>query len=73
MTRGSLGEVLPAPVKTLFVTAATDVGEVRWSGHTLQVPAALPSPLRFSAAAVPAEVTDDFGRVEDAAAPGAHE
>ncbi len=76
MTRGSLGEVLPASVKALFVTAAsrhaapkvcatTDDDDVKigWSGHTLLVPDPVGTPRYLTRTAVTAEVDDDFGQL----------
>ena len=76
MTRGSLGEVLPASVKALFVTAAsrhaapkvcatTDDDDVKigWSGHTLLVPDPVATPRYLTRTAVTAEVDDDFGQL----------
>jgi ATP-dependent helicase/nuclease subunit A len=63
MTRGSLGEVLPASIKALFAAAANDVSAVRWSGHTLHVPGSAPSPRQLARAMATAEVADDFGRL----------
>ena len=60
MTRGSLGEVLPASVKALFGAAAGNVAEVRWLGHTLLVPGPVASPRRLTQMARTAEVADDF-------------
>jgi len=60
MTRGSLGEVLPASVKALFGAAAGNVAEVRWLGHTLLVPGPVASPRRLTQMAPTAEVADDF-------------
>ncbi len=41
-TRGSLGEVLPPPIRDLFVAATTTDGSIAWVGasatHTLRVP-----------------------------------
>jgi len=67
-TRGSLGDILPAPVKALFASAVAvpHVDEVRWIGpsgdpHTFVVPdgVAPPRPARLDAVAPP--VIDDFG------------
>jgi ATP-dependent helicase/nuclease subunit A len=66
MTRGSLGEVLPAATKALFAAAANDVNVVRWSGHTLHVPGPAPSPRQLARVTATAEVADDFGPVEPA-------
>jgi ATP-dependent helicase/nuclease subunit A len=68
-TRGSLGEILPAPVKTLFAAAAVvpaHGGEVRWIGpsghaHTFVVPDSGASPPASRSPAVPTPVIDDFG------------
>ena len=65
MTRGSLGEVLPARVKALFVETTrvtTDEadGEIRWSGHSFLVPAPVATPRHFVRPIVTAEVVDDF-------------
>jgi len=67
-TRGSLGDILPAPVKALFASAVAvpQVDEVCWIGpsgdpHTFVVPdgVASPRPTRLDAVAPP--LIDDFG------------
>jgi ATP-dependent exoDNAse (exonuclease V) beta subunit len=63
MTRGSLGEVLPASAKALFVTAALNVGEITWLGHTVLVPGPAASARQLTPTAVTAELVDDFGRL----------
>jgi ATP-dependent helicase/nuclease subunit A len=64
MTRGSLGEVLPAPVKGLFVNAALEHAagdaEIGWSGHTFVVPGPVHAPRHLTRMTCTAEVVDDF-------------
>jgi ATP-dependent helicase/nuclease subunit A len=65
MTRGSLGEVLPAPVKSLFVNAAlahdgAGNAEIGWSGHTFVVPGPVHAPRHLTRLTCTAEVVDDF-------------
>ena len=60
MTRGSLGEALPAPVKAVFVrAAATGDAEIVWSGHTFAVLRPV-APRCLAQKARTAEVVDDF-------------
>src|SRR6185295_11016009 len=76
MGRGSLGEVLPASLKTLFGEAAGvagDAGErvVTWHGaegraHPFVVPRALDSPRQLVPDSPSAPPPDDFGAVVDA-------
>jgi ATP-dependent helicase/nuclease subunit A len=72
MTRGSLGEVLPAAVKALFVAASKHAApkvcatnddndvEIGWSGHTLLVPGPVAAPRHLARTLETAEVVDDF-------------
>jgi ATP-dependent helicase/nuclease subunit A len=68
MTRGSLGEVLPAPLKALFATAGEDGDadrEIVWGPRTQQahrffVPAPPPEPRTLVRRPEPASQVDDF-------------
>jgi len=71
--RGSLGEVLPASIKTLFVRAARDgdgdAGRVvAWPGHdgrvhALVVPGAAPAPRRLEVEPIATPRIDDFAAI----------
>jgi ATP-dependent helicase/nuclease subunit A len=70
MGRGSLGEVLPATIRELFVQAGPVEGDQRdrtleWSGpdgrvHQLRVPAPASIPHRLQHTATPTHLVDDF-------------
>jgi ATP-dependent helicase/nuclease subunit A len=63
MTRGSLGEVLPAPVKALFVSAAAGGDadrEIAWQIHRFFVPAPVSEPRNLKRGPEVAHPVDDF-------------
>jgi ATP-dependent helicase/nuclease subunit A len=67
MTRGSLGEVLPASIKALFAMACTQAGsaEIAWTGpsgaaHTFHVPDTIESPILLAPEGVTVRLPDDF-------------
>ena len=79
MGRGSLGDVLPASLRPVFVAAAAEpaaperAGAVGWTGqdgrsHRFAVPAIAAEPLCLAPAAAPANRVDDFAPVTDAGA-----
>ena len=77
MGRGSLGEVLPASLRPMFVAASAEAsagggrpGAVTWTaearrGHVFAVPGIDVEPRRLAPAAPSAERIDDFGAVVD--------
>jgi hypothetical protein len=77
MGRGSLGEVLPDPVKALFVRAMAaqaagphDDQAVSWTGpgghvHRLAVPGAPAAPRVFAAKRTATVVLDDFSPIAE--------
>ena len=77
MGRGSLGEVLPASLRPMFVAASAEAsvgggrpGAVTWTaeagrGHVFAVPGIDEAPQRLAPAAASAERVDDFAGVVD--------
>ena len=77
MGRGSLGEVLPASLRPMFVAASAEAsagggrpGAVTWTaeagrGHVFAVPGIDAAPRRLAPAAASAERVDDFAPVVD--------